>query len=66
MTDHQGQLEALLSVPDAADVLGVSPVTTRRLIRSGDLPSVRVGDRVLIEPSAVRAFIDAHREGGGP
>ncbi len=38
------------SVPEAAEVLGVSPWLVYRLVAEGDLPSVRLGDRRLVVP----------------
>lgn len=54
-------VERLLSVAEAADVLGVSYQKTWRLIYSGALPTVRIGRRRLIAPDDIRAFISAHR-----
>jgi excisionase family DNA binding protein len=51
----------LLSLRDAARVLGVSFWTIRRLIKQGNLTPVAVGRRVLLEQSAIEAFIAAHR-----
>jgi excisionase family DNA binding protein len=36
---------ALLSVPQAADVLGVSTATIRRMINGGELPAAQLGGR---------------------
>jgi excisionase family DNA binding protein len=66
MEDDHGSLEALLSVPEAARLLGVAPVTLRRLVRADELPSVRVRDRVLVEPAAIRAYVKAHRQAAEP
>lgn len=48
----------LLSVPEAAKLLGVSEHTMRRLIASKSMPSVRVGFFVRVRESDVRAFVD--------
>lgn len=37
-----------LSVPDAADYLGISAITVRRLIARGDLPHARLGRAIRI------------------
>lgn len=47
----------LLSLREAARALGVSIFTVRRLIAARTLTPVRVGRRVLIEQSALEAFI---------
>lgn len=48
-----------LSIAAAAEAISVSPTTIRRLIRSGELRSIRLGDRVLIRPDALDALLDA-------
>ncbi len=46
---------ALASAAEAARQLGVSIPTVRRRIRSGELPVVRLGGRVLIALGAITA-----------
>lgn len=41
------------TVQQAADRLGVSPITIRRMVRSRRLPSARVNGRILIRRSAL-------------
>jgi excisionase family DNA binding protein len=38
----------MVSVPQAAKLLGLGRSTTWKLVRSGELPSVRVRNRVLL------------------
>jgi excisionase family DNA binding protein len=45
---------------EAARLLSVSVDTLEALVRTGQLPSVRVGRRVLIPRSALTALADAH------
>jgi excisionase family DNA binding protein len=63
------QLEPLLSVSEARDVLRISESGVYRLMRRGELASVKVGGRTLIEPAAIRAFIaerrTQHRDANG-
>jgi excisionase family DNA binding protein len=40
-----------------ADALQVSTKTARRLVASGDLPAVRVGRLVRVQPDDLRRFI---------
>ena len=48
----------LLTVPDAAARLGVSPRKIWKLIAEGKLPTVRVGDRATrISEAAMATFI---------
>ena len=44
---------ALTSVSEAARRLGLSTPTVRRRIKSGELPTVRIGARVLVDLSAI-------------
>lgn len=55
---HPDMLVPLLSLRDVADVLGVSVDTARRLVRRGDLGSVRVGRMLRIHPADVRAYVE--------
>lgn len=65
MTTNERPLEPLLSIEEAARILGVSRTTVRRLIVEGDLPCIRTSDaqqgRTLIEPAALRRYIDSRR-----
>jgi excisionase family DNA binding protein len=36
------------TVPESAEILGISRTTTYELVRSGALPCVRLGRRILI------------------
>jgi len=45
-------------VPVAAQLLGVSPRTAWTLVKNLELPSFRIGTRVLIPYSAITAFVD--------
>lgn len=48
-----------LSVTEAAEELGVSRATLYGLIRSGDLPSMKIGARQLISRDALREWMAA-------
>ena len=50
-------LEALLSVQQACELLGISRPTLFRLIRQGALPIVKIGDRTLLRPADLDALI---------
>lgn len=45
---------ALVSVTVAAERLGVSVVTVRRMVKKGELPSVRVGGSIRVDLAALR------------
>lgn len=48
------------NVADAAQFLGISAVSVRRLERDGELLSVRYAGRVLFRPQDLREFVDRH------
>jgi excisionase family DNA binding protein len=52
-----GMTDRLHGIREAAARIGVSPWTARRLIRRGDLRSVRVGRRVLVAESEILQVI---------
>ena len=45
------------NVPQAAQALQVHPMTIRNLVKRGELPAVRVGDRVMISRDALLEFV---------
>ena len=51
----------LFTVSEAADALHLHLSTLHRLIRAGDLPVVRIGGAIRIDPEELRRFIDARR-----
>jgi excisionase family DNA binding protein len=48
----------MLTVPEAAKRVGRDPETVRRWIRSGKLPSKRVGTQHLIDEHDLAAIVD--------
>jgi excisionase family DNA binding protein len=51
----------LWNVKEAGATLGISPWTIRRYIAQGKLGMVRIGRRVLVEPSECRRLVDEGR-----
>jgi excisionase family DNA binding protein len=49
---------ATLTVSEAAIVLGVSRSTAYELARTGELPSLRLGRRVVVPTTALRSLLD--------
>jgi excisionase family DNA binding protein len=56
-TTQAGRL--LHSVPEAAELLHVAPVTIRRAIQAGMLPHRRIGRRVLFTDGDLNNFVQA-------
>lgn len=51
--------ETLLTAAEVADQLRVSTMTIYRLIRSGELPAVRVGRNYRVRAGDLAAYLDA-------
>lgn len=47
----------LLSIPELADRLGIGTSMAKKLIREGDILSVKIGDRRLIPESVLTEYI---------
>lgn len=50
-----------MSLEEVGRVLRISERGVYRLLRSGDLPSLKVGQRTLVEPEQLRQFIANRR-----
>ncbi len=59
-------IERLLSYEQAAKLLGVTGRTVWTLVDRGDLPAVRFGHSVRIDPADLRAFIERSKRGPVP
>lgn len=55
--DRNPSLKPLMQVPEAADMLCVSPRYVRVLQQRGDLPVVRLGRRTLVRRTDVDAIV---------
>ena len=51
----------LLTVAELAQHLGISKWTVYRLVRSQELPAVRVGERIRFRPTDVDAYLVERR-----
>jgi len=58
-TDEHRQ--TLLRPPEAARVLGVSLSTVRRLIHANQLPAVRVGGQLRVDPVDLARLVTERR-----
>ena len=50
-----------MGIKEAADAVGLSHWTLRQYIRQGKVKAVRLGRRVLIEPSELQRLIEQGR-----
>jgi excisionase family DNA binding protein len=53
----------VLGVEDVAQLLGINRSTVYESIRVGELPSVRVGRRMLVPTHALRAWLSGSTPG---
>jgi excisionase family DNA binding protein len=56
-------LEQLLTVADVLNRLRISRPTLYRMLKSGQLPTVKIGKRTLFDPADVRSLIARSKEG---
>jgi excisionase family DNA binding protein len=54
-------LKRLYSLPEAAEYLGRSTWSVRRLIWNGELPQVRAGRRVHVDVGDMEEFIEKNK-----
>jgi excisionase family DNA binding protein len=47
-----------MTVPEAAEAVGISPLSLYRFIREGRFPAVRVGRRVLVPLAALERWLE--------
>jgi excisionase family DNA binding protein len=59
-------LEPLMSIDEVAGVLRISERGVYRLISRSELVALKVGQRTLIEPAELRAFIASQRKSTDP
>src|ERR1700761_6279709 len=64
--DMASAIAPLISVPDAADALGLSPARVRLLAANGGLPAQKIGGRWLLERSGVEKRRARGSAGGRP
>jgi excisionase family DNA binding protein len=55
--------EALLTLREVARRLACSEKSVRRLVDAGDLPVVRIGRMVRVDPLDLARFVRVRREG---
>jgi predicted DNA-binding transcriptional regulator AlpA len=55
-------LPALISVPKAAELVGLSRASAYRFAATGELPTRRLGGRIFVVTAKLQAFIDGEVE----
>ena len=63
MVERTAIVEGLLTYDQAGKLLGVTGRTVWTLVHRGDLPAVRFGHSVRIDPADLRAFIERSKQG---
>ncbi len=59
-------MEKLLNISQAAEMLGIKPVTLRLWISLKKIPYYKIGKCIKFKPSEIEAFINATRVEPGP
>lgn len=54
-----------LSVPEAAELLGMCPKTVYQLTRRADFPAFKAGNRTIISTEGLRAWVLKQATGEG-
>lgn len=56
-------MNKLLSVKEVAEYLNVKPVTVRRRANSGEIPSIRIGNRIRFHKQQIDRWLLKHSKG---
>lgn len=56
------ELPLMLSVPEIANVLGISRAGAYELVRSENFPAIRIGTRIVVPKDKFIKWIDAQAE----
>ena len=55
--------KALLTLDEAASILSLSPRTLSRLLRNGEIPTVRIGRLVRVRTSDLHSWVERQATG---
>jgi len=58
---YESQRSALLSVDEVGEFLGISRSGVYRLVRSGEVPSYRVGERLRFRQEEIDTYVDQRK-----
>jgi excisionase family DNA binding protein len=56
----------VLSVPETAKLLGISRPTAYAAVRSGQIPSIRIGSRIIVPRAALMKLLERAANHGRP
>ena len=59
---NYSDLPLMLSVPEVAQVLGISRAGAYELVRSDNFPKIRIGNRIVVPRDKFIQWIDAQTE----
>jgi excisionase family DNA binding protein len=62
MTEHAVLPSPVLTVEEAGDFLRISRGSAYQAVRAGEIPSVRIGRRVLVPRHALLALLDPQND----
>ena len=57
-------LPLMLSVPEVANVLGISRAGAYELVKTAGFPSLTIGSRIIVPRDKLMAWIDENSSGG--
>jgi excisionase family DNA binding protein len=60
---HARVAPATYTVPEVAELLGVGTSTIYQMLRAGDIPARRAGDRWIISRRRIHAWLDGDDQG---
>jgi excisionase family DNA binding protein len=63
-TNQHWTERATLSVPEAGRLLGIGTTASYAAARRGDLPTLRIGGRLLVPVSALRRLLEVDTRAG--
>lgn len=55
-------IKALLTVKEAADLIGIHPMTLRQYIWRGKIPFIQPKNKIFILPKDLADFLNAHKK----
>jgi excisionase family DNA binding protein len=60
LPDSQTAERLVMTVPEAAELLGISRESAYKAARAGQLPTVTLGRRLLVPVARLNAFLGVH------